>query len=75
MRWIGILVVVSLGLSGCVSNTLWKQAVINEAITRAFVVKIDKGETTREEEQVHIKAQSRAWTTFRESLDVGAGGK
>jgi tRNA(Leu) C34 or U34 (ribose-2'-O)-methylase TrmL len=56
-------VVAFLILSGCsgIPQEAYKQANDNSLISDAFVVKMEKGETTRIQEQAIIRAYRRAW--------------
>jgi len=65
-----MVVIVAL-LAGCgASPELRRQASSNEARAAAFVELMDRGETSREQEQSFIRACARAFRAFRESLEL-----
>ena len=68
-----ILIMAFLLLTGCISQEVKNQAVVNEAACLRMVELIEKGETTRENEQEFIRAIAKAWTAFRDALGLRAG--
>lgn len=74
MQRIAILIVIAFALAGCgTSKTVKREAVVQEALSARMVDLLDKGQTTREDEQAFIRATAKAWTTFREAVGAEKG--
>lgn len=75
MQRFAILFVIALGLTlgGCCSKVIKREAVVQEALAARMVDLLDKGQTTREDEQAFIRATAKAWTTFREAVGAEKG--
>lgn len=69
-----LMAALAFSIAGCgISDTAKRIAVTNEAAAIRFVELLDKGETTRDQEQKYIRAQAGAWTAFRDALGIEKG--